>query len=72
MREKILVKTFAGLELLLQEELIELGGLNCTILSRRCNVKAIYVSFIVNYFSRLALRVLLQVKEFVFRNNKEY
>lgn len=73
MREKILVKTFAGLELLLQEELIELGGLNCTILSRAVQCEGdIRFLYRVNYFSRLALRVLLQVKEFVFRNNKEY
>lgn len=73
MKRKILVKTFAGLEQLLQEELLILGGQNCTILSRAVQCEGdMRLLYRLNYYSRLALRVLLQVKEFTFSNNKEY
>lgn len=72
-REIFVAKTFAGLEDILKKELEELGAEECEIISRGVRFSGDFdLLYRVNYFSRLALRVLLKVKEFKFRDNTAF
>jgi putative N6-adenine-specific DNA methylase len=69
---KLIIKTYAGLEKVLAEELRALGAENIVILKRAaaCNggKKLIYA---INYRSRLALRVLVDITSFSAKNENE-
>jgi putative N6-adenine-specific DNA methylase len=68
-----IAKTFAGLEALLNEELQTLGAQNCKSLSRSVQFEGDFaLLYKVNYYSRLALRVLWQVDTFTFANNNQF
>lgn len=71
--EKYLAKTFAGLEDLLLKELKSLGAQNCSKLTRAVSFEGdIALLYKVNYYSRLSLRILVQLKEFEFSNNNQF
>lgn len=68
-----IAKTFAGLEPLLNEELQTLGARNCKPLSRSVQFEGDFaLLYKINYYSRLALRVLWQVDTFTFANNNQF
>ena len=68
-----IAKTFAGFEALLNEELQTLGAQNCKSLSRSVQFEGDFaLLYKVNYYSRLALRVLWQVDTFTFANNNQF
>jgi len=69
----ILAKTFAGLEVILQKELLLLGAKNAAILSRSVQFEGdLQLLYKVNYYSRFASRVLWQVKNFNFDSNNSF
>ena len=71
--EKFVAKTYAGLEELLKEELIALGASNCQIGTRAVEFESdMAMMYRANYFCRYALRILWQVHEFTFRDNKQF
>ena len=71
--EKFVAKTYAGLEELLKEELIALGASNCQIGTRAVEFEGdMAMMYRANYFCRYALRILWQVHEFTFRDNKQF
>ena len=71
--EKFVAKTYAGLEELLKEELIALGASNCQIGTRAVKFEGdMAMMYRANYFCRYALRILWQVHEFTFRDNKQF
>lgn len=75
MRENqyFVAKTFAGLESLLEKELVSLGAQNCQVMSRSVSFEGPYeLLYRVNYFSRLALRVLWRQKSFKFSSNRQF
>ncbi len=66
-------KTFAGLEPLLERELIAIGAQNCRIMSRSVAFEGPYeLLYAANYFCRTALRVLWRQKVFNFRSNRQF
>ena len=68
-----IAKTFAGLEALLNEELQGLGAQNCKPLSRSVQFEGDFaLLYKVNYYSRLALRVLWQVDSIAFASNNQF
>lgn len=68
-----IAKTFAGLETLLNEELQGLGARNCKPLNRSVQFEGDFaLLYKVNYYSRLALRVLWQVDSFTFASNNQF
>lgn len=68
-----IAKTFAGLETLLCEELKSLGAKNCKTLNRSVQFEGDFsLLYKVNYYSRLALRILWQVDTFTFSNNNQF
>ncbi len=71
--EKFVAKTYAGLEEILKEELIALGASNCQIGTRAVEFEGdMAMMYRANYFCRYALRILWQVHEFTFRDNKQF
>ena len=71
--EKFVAKTYAGLEEILKEELIALGATNCQIGTRAVEFEGdMAMMYRANYFCRYALRILWQVHEFTFRDNKQF
>ncbi|MCQ2286759.1 MAG: class I SAM-dependent RNA methyltransferase [Bacteroidales bacterium] len=73
MAEKFLAKTFAGLESLLKDELLELGAENCQVLNRAVKFEGpISLMYKCNYFCRTALRIFWQISEFKFQNNNQF
>ncbi len=72
-KEKFVAKTFAGLETLLQEELEKNGAENCQICNRAVEFEGDFgMLYRANYFCRFALRILWQVHQFTFRDNKQF
>jgi len=72
-KEVFIAKTFAGLELLLQEELIALSAEKVTIFNRSVQFEGDFdLLYRVNYFSRFASRVLWQVSSFAFDSNNSF
>lgn len=72
-KEKFVAKTFAGLEEVLKIELEDLGAEQCEIISRGVSFQGDFtLLYKVNYFSRLSLRVLWELKHFKFRSNEEF
>ncbi|MBP5557129.1 MAG: RNA methyltransferase [Bacteroidales bacterium] len=71
--EKFVAKTYAGLEELLKDELVALGATNCQIGTRAVEFEGdMAMMYRANYFCRYALRILWQVQEFTFRDNKQF
>ena len=71
--EKFVAKTYAGLEEILKEELVALGATNCQIGTRAVEFEGdMAMMYRANYFCRYALRILWQVQEFTFRDNKQF
>lgn len=71
--EYFVAKTFAGLEPLLLKELEELGAVNCQLMSRSVAFEGPFeLLYRVNYFSRLALRVLWRQAAFSFGSNRQF
>lgn len=71
--EYFVAKTFSGLEPLLANELESLGAVNCQQMSRSVAFEGpIELLYRVNYFSRLALRVLWRQTSFSFGNNRQF
>lgn len=72
-KEKFVAKTFAGLEPLLLEELEKMGAQNCKIGKRAVEFEGGFdMLYRANYFCRFALRILWQVSQFTFRDNKQF
>lgn len=72
-KEYFVAKTFAGLENLLAEELMNLGAENCQVLNRGVAFEGgLDMMYRANYFCRLALRILWRVKTFKFANNRQF
>lgn len=72
-REKFVAKTYAGLEEILLEELEQLGAENCKLSTRAVLFEGdMDTMYRANYFCRYALRILWQVGEFRFRDNKQF
>lgn len=72
-KEKFVAKTFAGLEILLKDELEKLGAENCQICNRAVEFEGEFdMMYRANYFCRYALRILWQVHQFNFRDNKQF
>ncbi|MBP5400942.1 MAG: class I SAM-dependent RNA methyltransferase [Bacteroidales bacterium] len=72
-REKFVAKTYAGLEEILLEELEQLGAENCKLSTRAVLFEGdMDTMYRANYFCRYALRILWQVGEFHFRDNKQF
>ncbi|MFV0507443.1 MAG: class I SAM-dependent RNA methyltransferase [Bacteroidales bacterium] len=69
---KIIAKTFSGLENVMKEEIIALGGTNVEIITRGvsfdCDLETLYR---VNYYSRTALRFLWKIAEFDIINQQD-
>lgn len=66
-------KTFAGLEPLLEKELIALGANHCKIMSRSVSFEGpISLLYSANYYCRTALRILWRQKTFTFQNNRQF
>ena len=71
--EKFVAKTYAGMEEILKEELTALGAINCQIGTRAVEFEGdMAMMYRANYFCRYALRILWQVHEFTFRDNKQF
>ena len=71
--EKFVAKTYAGLEEILKEELIAMGASNCQVGTRAVEFEGdLAMMYRANYFCRYALRILWQVHEFTFRDNKQF
>lgn len=71
--EKYLAKTFSGIEELLARELEGLGAQNCVIINRAVSFEGpIALLYRINYFSRLALRIFIQIKDFNFSDNEQF
>ncbi len=71
--EKFVAKTYAGLEKILQDELVRLGAQNCRIGKRAVEFEGDFaLLYRANYFCRFALRILWQVRYFSFRDNKQF
>lgn len=71
--EKFVAKTYAGMEEILKEELTALGATNCQIGTRAVAFEGdMAMMYRANYFCRYALRILWQVHEFTFRDNKQF
>jgi len=71
--EVFLAKTFAGFENLLLNELQTLGANKCVVLNRSVQFEGDFsLLYKVNYYSRFALRVLWQVKNFNFDSNNSF
>ena len=71
--EKFVAKTYAGMEEILKEELTALGATNCQIGTRAVEFEGdMAMMYRANYFCRYALRILWQVHEFTFRDNKQF
>ena len=71
--EKFVAKTYAGMEEILKEELTALGAKNCQIGTRAVEFEGdMAMMYRANYFCRYALRILWQVQEFTFRDNKQF
>lgn len=71
--EKFVAKTYAGMEKILKEELTALGATNCQIGTRAVEFEGdMAMMYRANYFCRYALRILWQVHEFTFRDNKQF
>lgn len=71
--EKFVAKTYAGMELLLAEELEHLGARNCRPGKRAVEFEGdIAMLYRANYFCRFALRILWQVHQFSFRDNNQF
>jgi len=71
--ELFLAKTFAGFENLLQKELLELGAKHTIILNRSVQFEGDFnLLYKVNYYSRIASRVLWQMKSFNFDSNQSF
>lgn len=65
LQQKIIVKTFAGCEGLLEEELVALGCKDVTRLTRAVMVEGTLVDiYRINYASRFALSVLVNISNF--------
>ena len=72
-KEKFVAKTYAGLEEILLEELEQLGAENCKLSTRAVLFEGdMDTMYRANYFCRYALRILWQVGEFRFRDNKQF
>ncbi|MDR2979517.1 MAG: THUMP domain-containing protein [Bacteroidales bacterium] len=72
-KENFVAKTFDGLEDILRTELEELGAENCEVISRGVQFKGDFnLLYTINYYSRLSLRILWEVKRFKFRSNEEF
>jgi len=72
-REEFVAKTYAGLEEILLEELEQLGAENCKLSTRAVLFEGdMDTMYRANYFCRYALRILWQVGEFRFRDNKQF
>ncbi len=72
-REKFVAKTYAGLEEILLEELEQLGAENCKLSTRAVLFEGdMDTMYRANYLCRYALRILWQVGEFRFRDNKQF
>jgi len=70
---KLLAKTFAGLESVLAAELGEMGAQNITILKRAVGFEGTKeLMYKANLCLRTAIKVLLPIYTFRFRNNQEY
>lgn len=71
--EKFVAKTFAGLEEILKEELESLGAQNCQLSKRAVTFEGeIDMLYRANYYCRFALRILWQLRQFTFRDNKQF
>lgn len=71
--EKFVAKTYAGMEEILKEELTALGATNCQIGTRAVEFEGdMAMMYRANYFCLYALRILWQVHEFTFRDNKQF
>lgn len=71
--QKFVAKTYAGLETILKEELETLGATNCHIGTRAVEFEGeMEMLYRANYFCRYALRILWQVHQFPFRDNKQF
>jgi len=71
--EFFLAKTFSGFENLLQNELISFGAQNTKILNRSVQFEgSLELLYKINYCSRFASRILLQVKSSTFESNNEF
>lgn len=71
--QKFVAKTYAGLEEILKEELEQLGAQNCHIGTRAVEFEGdMAMMYRANYFCRFALRILWQVHQFAFRDNKQF
>ena len=72
-KEKFVAKTYAGLENILLEELEQLVAENCKLSTRAVLFEGdMDTMYRANYFCRYALRILWQVGEFRFRDNKQF
>lgn len=66
-------KTYAGLEEILKEELERLGARRCRAVTRAVEFEGdMELMYRANYFCRFALRILWQVHQFAFRDNKQF
>ncbi|MBN2892461.1 MAG: class I SAM-dependent RNA methyltransferase [Bacteroidales bacterium] len=69
----VIAKTFAGLEQVLADEIQELGGENIKIMNRSvsydADMKLLYSS---NYRIRTALKILVPISDFYFKNIDEF
>jgi putative N6-adenine-specific DNA methylase len=71
--ETFIAKTFAGFEKILQKELQQCGAKNTVILNRSVQFEGDFsLLYKVNYCTRLAIRVLWQVKSFTFDSNNSF
>lgn len=71
--QKFVAKTYAGLESILKEELEAMGATNCRIGTRAVEFEGgLDMLYRANYFCRFALRILWQVHQFTFRDNKQF
>lgn len=71
--EKFVAKTFAGLEEILKEELESLGAQNCQLSKRAVTFEGeMDMLYRANYYCRFALRILWQLRQFTFRDNKQF
>lgn len=69
---KIIAKTLYGLEELLKEELEEIGASDCIILNRAVEFEGDEeLLYKVNYFSRLSIKVLVELFSFNVRNEDD-
>ena len=72
-KEKVVAKTYAGLEQILKEELEQLGAENCRIGTRAVEFEGdMSMIYRANYFCRFALRILWNVHQFTFRDNNQF